>query len=409
MNQFSDRVLPLSVLSLVCLVAITCIWREAGAVSASDQAVDRINFAAFAKKMSTAIENAMPGMPFFGSRMPSNQPVMPLDFAYTSLDAPANPVTTDPMSKTKFMVRWTIYLNDDGEYLRITPANGLIKEFKDKNDLSRCPSANIDTGISAFGEAACNASSSSGQTGASSLMGPLYTGSAWIAVRRPCGLLVATGQLNTHSPATRGREYKQDAVNEIRALASKYTKDVMADLLKAFDPVCSGVVADPIPTRSPGRTSSPTPAPTASRSPSLRMQKLVTYYNAQHHDSVTIVSDEAMRGAEAGGYRRQRDAGGFVFVDPVPGSIALNLWYNSNIGDYCLTTATDHAPLTNSGYQYVRTEGYAYPSQQPRSMPLKLFWSAARGDYLTTASVEAEAEALRSGYVLMRIEGYVAQ
>ena len=138
------------------------------------------------------------------------------------------------------------------------------------------------------------------------------------------------------------------------------------------------------------------------------MQKLVTYYNAQHNDSVTVVSDEAMRGAEAGGYRRLRDAGGFVFVDPVPGSIALNLWYNSSIGDYCLTTATDHAPLTNSGYQYVRTEGYAYPTRQPRSIPLKLFWSTARGDYLTTASAEAEADALRSGYVFVKTEGYVA-
>lgn len=39
-------------------------------------------------------------------------------------------------------------------------------------------------------------------------------------------------------------------------------------------------------------------------------------------------------------------------------------------------------------------------------VPLKLFWSAARGDNLLTGTPQGEADALGAGYVFVRIEGY---
>jgi hypothetical protein len=40
-------------------------------------------------------------------------------------------------------------------------------------------------------------------------------------------------------------------------------------------------------------------------------------------------------------------------------------------------------------------------------VPLKLYWSEARGDNLTTATQQGEADAKAAGYRFIRIEGYV--
>jgi len=41
------------------------------------------------------------------------------------------------------------------------------------------------------------------------------------------------------------------------------------------------------------------------------------------------------------------------------------------------------------------------------SVPLKLFWSAQRGDNFTTATAQGESDALAAGYVFVRVDGYV--
>jgi hypothetical protein len=46
-------------------------------------------------------------------------------------------------------------------------------------------------------------------------------------------------------------------------------------------------------------------------------------------------------------------------------------------------------------------------TQEPGTVPLKLFWHAGRGDNFTTATAVGEQHALSGGYKFARIEGYV--
>ncbi len=213
--------------------------------------------------------------------------------------------------------------------------------------------------------------------------------------------------METVTPPSHGADPQPDAIKESGVLASKYSKDMMKLLLDALDPVCSGAgtggpqLPTPTPTPTPGRGSE------TDQGSQLNMRKLQLFYNDQHHDSLTIASDDAMRAAASAGYRYIGEGGGYVFAGQPMGTLPLSLWYNSSYGDYFTSTTADTAGMARSGYQFVRTEGYIYPQQQPNSVPLKTFWSPARSDYFATATSAGETGALNSGYSFVRIEGYL--
>ncbi len=74
-----------------------------------------------------------------------------------------------------------------------------------------------------------------------------------------------------------------------------------------------------------------------------------------------------------------------------------------------MATATDagEGAAKQAGYSFVRTEGYVYETPQPNTIPLKLYWSQARGDNMTLANAKSEAAAIDAGYKFVRVEGYV--
>ena len=379
--------------------------------------VNGVSFADFANRMSKSIEGTIPGMPFYGANQTPGAAFVPLDFRYAADNVPASPITTQPMSKVGFWASWTVDLNDDNIWLYAIPGSALETEFTRRNEIRRCSNQTIDNGQPAFGPASCNSSGGSGSRGDSSLGGARYVGYATVAVLRSCGVVIVNTQLSTHSPRSAGLDPQPDAISESRSLASKYAKDIMQKLLVAFDQVCTFgptyPTYTPTPTPTPAPTYSPTPAPTPSPSPlatpaQVGMLKLVTYYNHRHNDSVTLSSDDAIRGAGAGGYTFSGDAGGYVFSGQALGTVPLKLYYNSSIGDYFTTaTAEGERSAVAAGYRFVRVEGYVFSSYQPLTVPLKLFWSANRSDNLTIATPEGETGALNSGYSFVRVEGHI--
>jgi hypothetical protein len=52
-------------------------------------------------------------------------------------------------------------------------------------------------------------------------------------------------------------------------------------------------------------------------------------------------------------------------------------------------------------------EGWVYPTQQPGTVPLYLYWSDARQDNFVTATAQGIADAVAAGYQRVRVEGYV--
>ena len=70
-------------------------------------------------------------------------------------------------------------------------------------------------------------------------------------------------------------------------------------------------------------------------------------------------------------------------------------------------TAEGERAATDKGYKFIRIEGYLYPTQQPGTVPLKLYFSDATLDNFTTATEEGERVARDNGYRFVRVEGYL--
>lgn len=86
----------------------------------------------------------------------------------------------------------------------------------------------------------------------------------------------------------------------------------------------------------------------------------------------------------------------------------LKLFWSAERGDN-FTTATPEGERDAIAANYVeaRVEGHVYRNALAGTLPLKLFWSSARGDNFTSAAPEGEQAALAAGYLFVRTEGYV--
>ena len=110
--------------------------------------------------------------------------------------------------------------------------------------------------------------------------------------------------------------------------------------------------------------------------------------------------------------------------DGVGGAAArtvLYQWWNATRADNFLsgTTAGDNSAYAAGytgirvegmawvGYRCVRIEGYVYSSYVVGTVPLQLYWNAARGDNITVASQAGINSARAAGYTFIRTEGWV--
>ena len=91
-----------------------------------------------------------------------------------------------------------------------------------------------------------------------------------------------------------------------------------------------------------------------------------------------------------------------------PAMVPLKLYWSAARGDnFTTATAQGERNAIAAGYAFARIEGYIFATPRSGTVPLKLYWSAARGDNFTTATAEGERDAIAAGYTFARIEGYI--
>jgi hypothetical protein len=126
---------------------------------------------------------------------------------------------------------------------------------------------------------------------------------------------------------------------------------------------------------------------------------LVQLFSAQREDNLLCGTQACIStNLPAVGYTRLRIEG--YQPDPTWGGVqSLNDWWSqANLDNY----ATDASGNIPSGYvPAVFANGVTFASQQPGTVPLRLFWSAARTDFLTVASAAGLTYAAQNNYVDM--------
>lgn len=60
-----------------------------------------------------------------------------------------------------------------------------------------------------------------------------------------------------------------------------------------------------------------------------------------------------------------------------------------------------------SGYRKTASEGYIYSTEQPGTVPLKLFFNKDMNEYYSTTPQTGEKAAMEEGFEFVRIEGYI--
>jgi len=66
------------------------------------------------------------------------------------------------------------------------------------------------------------------------------------------------------------------------------------------------------------------------------------------------------------------------YTKPRTSSPMVSMWSGSRSDNFTTATSAGISSGFAAGYQKVRTEGWVFPTQQPGTVPLKLYWSSAR-------------------------------
>jgi hypothetical protein len=115
---------------------------------------------------------------------------------------------------------------------------------------------------------------------------------------------------------------------------------------------------------------------------------------------------EGVRNAQAAGYRYVRKQA-CVFVNQVQGTVPLKLYWSAARGDnFTTATARGESDALAAGYRFVRVEGYVFPVDAPDSTHLVLYWGRERGDNFTATTERGARDARAARYARIRVEGY---
>lgn len=136
-------------------------------------------------------------------------------------------------------------------------------------------------------------------------------------------------------------------------------------------------------------------------------KKTLNLYFTNGKDNFTTATTSGAEWALGTNYTFVR-VEGYVLNSPVSGTVPLKSYWSAARGD-SFTTATDIGVQSalGAGYQFARIEGYVYREQIAGTVPLKLYWSDAREDNFTTATEIGARSAVGAGYRFVSIEGYV--
>lgn len=135
----------------------------------------------------------------------------------------------------------------------------------------------------------------------------------------------------------------------------------------------------------------------------LERRYLYNAYSSSRRDNA-LVTDGTAAVLKGGGYRGRRKEG-ILFARPQPGCVALRLYYRGDRRrDFLATVRTPR----DRRYKLRAVLGYVLKRKtRAEHVPLKIFWSFARGDYFTTATKQGEQSAKAAGYTYSGTLGYV--
>ncbi len=131
---------------------------------------------------------------------------------------------------------------------------------------------------------------------------------------------------------------------------------------------------------------------------------LVQWWSEERQDSCLCAHAECNQIQSESGYTFVRIEG-YIPSSSTSGTVNLIDYWNSNINDNFATTNT----TTPAGYaRSIFADGVVFASQQAGTVPLQTWWSAGRRDWLTVASQAGIKYANNHGYVLGNANvGYV--
>jgi hypothetical protein len=96
---------------------------------------------------------------------------------------------------------------------------------------------------------------------------------------------------------------------------------------------------------------------------------------------------------------------GAFWVKQYPGTVPVKTYYSSARGDhFALATTDSENAAISAGYGYVGNEGYIYPANYSGTAPFNSHYNSSRGDHMTTLVYTSIAPSL--GYPLVRTEGW---
>ncbi len=145
------------------------------------------------------------------------------------------------------------------------------------------------------------------------------------------------------------------------------------------------------------------PNPTTATAATPATLPLNLYWNADKTVALTTASAAGEGQAKSNDFR-VADVQGRIFATQQPGTIPLKLYLNAGAQDYLIAATTK---ITSERFTLLAVEGYVYSKPRPGTVALKLFWSKQRKHNLGLVSPEAETLAKVAGYEFNRTECYI--
>lgn len=138
------------------------------------------------------------------------------------------------------------------------------------------------------------------------------------------------------------------------------------------------------------------------------LRPLIAYWNNRRADVHTFSSADSEAFNIRNGYLDWRSAG-HIYQAARPLTLELELWWSETRKDFFTTaSAQGKADARAAGYRKVRTEGFIFTGPGTGRKALKLYWNSERQDNATLIEhTETENILTASGYVFVRVEGYV--
>jgi hypothetical protein len=99
---------------------------------------------------------------------------------------------------------------------------------------------------------------------------------------------------------------------------------------------------------------------------------------------------------------------GWVLNEQLPGSVALQFFWNEQIGDGLEAATRETRDWAKaSGYTLVGTLGYVFSTQQPGTVALKLYRHPTREDSWVLGSAVSERAAIAAGFEYVSTQGFI--